>query len=401
MTTKANKKGSSKAKVTRPTRILFLSVAGAVGGAERSLYELLSALPEDQIEAHACVPPDSPLARMFALAEIPVYTVPLRRFRRTLQPIALAGQVKALYLASKSIRKLVKRLDIDVIHANTDSAALIAWEVHRETKCPFVWHSRDLRPLGPLAKLLTRSAAGVISISQTVAEHLRTQGVARKRIHCILNGIDLARFYKPEDRAAVRKRTREYLGIAPDTPLLIDIGAWVPWKRHELFLETLTQVRKESPKAMGLLVGSDLFQENEGYASFLDTKMDDWGLLDDALLVLQQRDDVPDLLAASDILVSTSDKEPFGRVLAEAQVAGLPVVSTNTGAKGEIVQDGVTGYLTDSKAESLSKACLKLIGHPKKIKMMGGAAQKHAQQKFNIKRTASDLADYLDQIVRK
>src|SRR3990172_2526211 len=126
-----------------PLKVLFLSAAGLVGGAERSLC----ALPEDRIEAHACVPAEGPLARLCALAEVRVHPVPLRRFWRTVNPLLLAGQVMALYQGAQTVRKLVEELGIDVIHANTDSAALVAWEAGREAGRPFVWHCRDLRPL--------------------------------------------------------------------------------------------------------------------------------------------------------------------------------------------------------------------------------------------------------------
>ncbi len=379
----------------RRTRVLFLSATGRVGGAERSLYELVQALPEDKLEVHACVPPESPLARMFALAEVKIHPVPLRRFRRTLHPFLLAGQVKALYLGSKAVRDLSNALEIDVIHANTDSAALIAWEVFRETGRPFVWHCRDLRPLGPLSKLLARFSACGIAISRAVEQHLLNEGVDPNHIKCVLNGIDLLRMHTPEDRTAVRMYTREYLGLASDTPVLIDIGAWAPWKQHEVFLEALARVRKKQPQTIGLLVGSDLFQENMGYAQLLESRIEALDL-QDAVMVLQQRDDVPDLLAAADILVSPSDREPFGRVLVEAGAACLPVVATRSGAKDEIVQHLCTGLLTPpGDPLALAEACLSLLEDPALRKKMGAEARKRVQAKFDIRRTARELTEIL------
>lgn len=375
-------------------KVLFLSAAGRIGGAERSLYELVCALPEDQIEVHACVPPESPLSRMFSLAEVRVHPVPLRRFRRTLHPFVLAGQVKALFLGSKAVVKLARDLDIDVIHANTNSAALIAWEVFRESGRPFIWHCRDMRPLGPLSRLLAGYSHCGVAISQAVARHLREQGVASDHVRCVMNGIDLLRMHAPEDRARVRERTRAYLGIDPDTPVLIDIGAWVPWKQHEVFLETLAGVRREMPNAIGLLVGSDLFQENIGYASFLESRMDALDLHDGSLMVLQQRDDVPDLLAASDLMLTASENEPFGRVLVEASAAGVPVVSSDSGAKGEIVLHEETGLLIPSKdAQAMTEACLSLLRDEALRTRMGAQARERALQKFDVRRTAREMAD--------
>jgi glycosyltransferase involved in cell wall biosynthesis len=386
----------------RRLKVLFISAAGALGGAERSLYELLIALSETPIEIHAAVPPEGPLARLCALAEVPVHPVPLRRFRRTLHPLVLAGQIKALFHGSQAISGLVKKLGIQVLHANTDSAALTAWEASRETGVPFVWHCRDLRPMPALLKPLTRSAACLVAISRSVEEWLLRQGLEASRIRRIVNGIDLLRLHGPQERAAVRWRTRQYLGLEPETPVLIEIGAWVSWKRHELFLETLCEVRRSRPDVVGLLVGSDLFNQNPGYVSFLEERADALGLDESALMVMQQRDDVPDLLAAGDALVSVSDQEPFGRVLVEAMAAGLPVAATDSGAKSEIVEDGATGFLTPpGDVRALAKACLTLIEDPLRRKDLGQAGRARALERFDVRRTARELAVLLQDCARR
>lgn len=383
----------AETKTARPYRVLFLSAAERVGGAERSLFEMVCALPKDRVEAHVCMPSESPLTRLFSLAGIPVHPVPLRRFRRSRNPLMLAGQLRALHLGAKSIGELVGQLGLDLLHANTDSTALVAWEVSREAKLPFVWHCRDLRPLGLLAKILAASTTCAVAISEAVERHLLQQGVKPERLRRLPNGIDLSRFHAPKARATVRAQTRGYLGIPADTPLLIDIGAWVPWKRHELFLDALAEVRRKQPDVMGLLVGSDLFHENRAYVSQLERHAQRLRLSDGALLVLQQREDVPDLLAASDLLISTSDNEPFGRVLVEAAAAGLPVVATEGGAKREIVQHGVTGLLTPpDDPQALASACLELVADPERRTQMGAAGRARAREAFDVQRLAADMA---------
>ena len=382
-----------------PVKVLFLSATGQAGGAERSLYELLCALPKDRIEARVCVPPEEPLVQLCAQAEVPVHPVPLRRFWRTLSPFLLAGQVRALYRASRAVKHVVEDQRIDVLHANTDSAALVAWEVGRETQRPVVWHCRDMRPLGPLARLLARSSMRVVAISKAVENHLLDQGVAPALIRRVENGIDLTRFPPPDQRASLRARTRAYLGVKPSAPLLMDIGAWVPWKRHELFLEALALVRAKHPDACGVLVGSDLFQENRSYADFLEARIDALRLDSSALLVLQQRQDVLDLLASADILVSPSEKEPFGRVLAEAGAAGLPVVSSNSGGKAEIVQEGETGRLVPpGDAMALAAACLDLLEDPEKRVRMGANATVRVAELFDVRRTANELTALFEEV---
>ena len=377
-----------------PLRVLFVSAAGHLGGAERSLYELLCALPEDQIAPYACVPPDGPLARMFSMAEVPVHTAPLRRFRRTIHPFLMAGQVRALINAVSTVRKLVETLKIQVIHANTDSAALAAWEVSRETGVPFIWHCRDLRPLGPLAKMLAYSSSKAVAISKAVEEHLLAQGVQPAIVRRIENGIDRARFHPPEAIPAIRETTRKMLNLNADVPVITSIGAWVPWKRHEVFLETLAEVRKKLPEVTGLLIGSDLFQQNSSYVKLLLQRAEDLGLDRDCLKILDEREDVPDLLAASDLLISASEKEPFGRVLVEAGASGVPVVAVNSGGKAEIIKDGETGLLIPpGDTHALAQATLDLLKNRARREAMGAAARTFVAEHFDVRRTAQELTD--------
>ena len=390
------------AQALEPRRVLFVSSAGEMGGAERSLYELLRALPRDSFEPHVCVPVASRFARLLDAAGIPVHEVPLRRFRRSTHLINLAGNVRALYQGSRQVADVCRRERIELLHANTNSAALVAWEVGRTTALPFIWHCRDLSPLYGLARILGGAAAAVVAISEAVSRQLAREGVKPEKLKLIYNGIDLARIAPSELFADVRARARANLGIEARRPVLLTVGAYVPWKKHELFLETLALVRRRMPTAVGLLAGSDQFGENAAYVAQLRLTARRFSLNEDALKVLMERDDVPELMAASDVLVSCSENEPFGRVLAEAGASGLPVVSTRSGAKPEIVEDNVTGILTEpGDAEALTAACLRLLADPVLRQCMGRAAQARVASLFDVRRAAGELAALCESILQR
>jgi polysaccharide biosynthesis protein PelF len=142
------------------------------------------------------------------------------------------------------------------------------------------------------------------------------------------------------------------------------------------------------PEAAGLLAGSDLFGENAAYRQVLRAQAGKLG----GVRLLGQRDDMPELLAAADVFVSCSGPEPFGRVLVEAGAAGLPVVTTASGAKAEIVEDGVTGVLTEPTAEAVAAACEKLLRDPARRARMGAAARARVSRRFDVRRTAAEMA---------
>jgi len=106
-------------------------------------------------------------------------------------------------------------------------------------------------------------------------------------------------------------------------------------------------------------------------------------------------------MMAADIFVSCSENEPFGRVLAEAGASGLPVVSTRSGAKPEIVEDNVTGILTATgDAEALAAACIRLLCDPALRQQMGGAARQRVTALFDVRRTARELTSVYESILR-
>jgi glycosyltransferase involved in cell wall biosynthesis len=380
-------------------RVLMISVTGAMGGAEHSFIEVLRALPRNRVQPYACVPPDSPLERLCRAAEVPVYSVHLRRFRRTTNPFVLAGQVKALYQGSRVVGEICASRDIDLIHANNDTAALVAWEVSRITKIPFVWHCRDLAPMHGFGRILSGAAAGVVAISRRVEQDLLKEGVAPERVHRIDNGIDLKRIPYAEQCAEFRTRVRARLGIDMNRPMVLCVGSFVPWKRLELFLDTLAELRRRIPDVLGLLAGSDLISDNAHYAEALTVHAQALGLDQNSLRFLGECDDVPELMTASDVVVSCSENEPFGRVVAEAGAAGIPVVSTRSGGKVDILEDGVTGLLVEQgDTMAMADACVRLLNDAELRKKFGAAARLRVEKLFDVRRTAEDVTQLFERI---
>ncbi|HYF51226.1 MAG TPA: glycosyltransferase family 4 protein, partial [Planctomycetota bacterium] len=186
---------------------------------------------------------------------------------------------------------------------------------------------------------------------------------------------------------------RSSLMIPKVRPVVLCVAAYVPWKRIELFFESVFELRRRVPNALGILVGSDLSGLGAGYEHELEQKRQDLGLGPECLMVLHERDDVPDLMAAADVLVSCSENEPFGRVIVEAGAAGLPVVSTRSGAKPELIEDGVSGALVDPRnAAQIAEACAKILNDDELRAKMGAGGRRIVSERFHVRRTAAELA---------
>jgi glycosyltransferase involved in cell wall biosynthesis len=92
-----------------------------------------------------------------------------------------------------------------------------------------------------------------------------------------------------------------------------------------------------------------------------------------------------------DVLVHAAELEPFGLVMVEAMLAGLPVVAPREGGPVEIVRDGVDGLLVDvTDAGAVAAAVLSLVGDPALRARMGAAGRERALERFTAERMARE-----------
>jgi glycosyltransferase involved in cell wall biosynthesis len=119
--------------------------------------------------------------------------------------------------------------------------------------------------------------------------------------------------------------------------------------------------------------------------------------LSDRVLFLGQRDDVPRLMQAVDVVVHPSvDPEPFGRTLVEAMLAGVPVIATDTGASAEILDGETTGTLVPPRRpDRLAAALSELLGNPDAYAARTDRARARALSRYGASRMQHDLADLI------
>lgn len=122
-----------------------------------------------------------------------------------------------------------------------------------------------------------------------------------------------------------------------------------------------------------------------------------WGCERGPSAYLGERDDVPWILAASDLLLAPSTLEPFGRSIAEAMAVGVPVLATRNGGPPEFVDEGRTGWLLDPRDRAAwSSRALQLLDDPGRLVEVGLAASAAARSRFSRERHAAAMLDLLD-----
>jgi glycosyltransferase involved in cell wall biosynthesis len=120
--------------------------------------------------------------------------------------------------------------------------------------------------------------------------------------------------------------------------------------------------------------------------------------LGDRLYFAGQREDVPRLMAACDVVChATRVPEPFGMVLIEAMAQSRPVIATRGGGPSEVVEDGATGLLVPpDDAPAMADAMRLLAADPKRRCAMGEAGLQRVKARFSSEAMASRLLQALD-----
>jgi glycosyltransferase involved in cell wall biosynthesis len=128
------------------------------------------------------------------------------------------------------------------------------------------------------------------------------------------------------------------------------VGQLTPWKGQDDAIRALARLREAHPDAQLVIAGSAKFVsretrfDNPGYVRGLHALCEELGVAD-AVHFVGEREDIPDLLRALDVLLVPSWTEPFGRVVIEGMAMGIPVIATTDGGPAEIIEHGETGVL--------------------------------------------------------
>jgi glycosyltransferase involved in cell wall biosynthesis len=205
-------------------------------------------------------------------------------------------------------------------------------------------HDHDIPPLP--VRLLHRAFARPtdlgICVSRAVGETAeRAYYVRHDRVRVVHNGLDLERF-RQQVRPDARSRLRKDLSIPDDSRVLALIGRFYVEKGHEEMIRMMPAIVARCPDVVLILVGDGPYRRDcENLAEQLK--------IEPHVRFLGQRHDVPELLAASDLLVMPSHIEGFPLAVVEALALGRPVVGYDVGGMGEAVEHGRTGELVPAR----------------------------------------------------
>ncbi|MEE4546217.1 glycosyltransferase family 4 protein [Streptomyces sp. V4-01] len=254
--------------------------------------------------------------------------------------------------------------DAGVVHAHGLRPALLAALALSGRATPLVvsWHGGDAAPDGGrggvllrwLERRALRAASVVLGVSSESVDRARAHGAHDVRLAPPAVPRPTPRPPRPPaDGERHRRKTRAEFG-AVDRPLLLAVGRLEPHKGHQLLLDVAARWRALDPPPLIAIAG-----EGSERAA-LERRIEAERL---PVLLLGRRDDVPDLLAAADLVLLPSRWEARPLIAQEALHAGVPLVAADTGGTRELVGEAAA-LVPYGDAAALADTAAALLADP-------------------------------------
>jgi glycosyltransferase involved in cell wall biosynthesis len=359
--------------MTGPIKVLMVHNYSSWGGNLATVLALCEGLRERGVNVSAAFPVSQPYVERFVEAGITV----------------LDTEVKSKWDvgAIGRFRRIIREKDVGIVHTHTRRADMAAGIAGQDGRTATVTtHHGQINLDGTTFEFKKDLSARVynyilkrfftvnVAVSGEIVHELHDNcGVPYERIRRIPNGLDPSPFLADIDRDAVRSD----LGLAPGDLAVTLVGS-IDRKGHRELTEAAAALRADFPETRYLYVGEGP-RETE-----VAEQISRLGL-ESIVRFTGFRNDVPAVLAASDIFCLPSYSEGLSISIMEAMAAGLPVAASRIGGNPELVVDGETGFIFEpfdpgDVADKLSK----LLKDADMRRKMGEAGRRRVLTDFTL-----------------
>jgi glycosyltransferase involved in cell wall biosynthesis len=293
-------------------------------------------------------------------------------------------QIESLITAVEAARP-------DILHANSLAMGRLLGAAASQLSCPTTAHLRDILKLSKAAIRDLNQNSQLVAVSKATREFHIAQGLTVENSCVVHNGIMAP--VRSEQPSATREQVRAELGIPADANVLLTVGQ-IGLRKG---LDTLAEAARRLPagaQPLHWLIAGERFSRKQESIDFERQVFETFQSATPVVMAhrLGYRNDVAELMLASDLLVHGARQEPLGRVLLEAASLQLPIVATDVGGTREILKDGVSGLLVpaDDPAATASAIERLLSDADLRVRLAGAAAEKVARD-FSVERSARRL----------
>lgn len=301
----------------------------------------------------------------------------------------------------RKIKKIIRQKNINIIHIN-EIYDIYGGVASRIAKVPCVWHVRADPPKlirWFLSRIIIIFSNKVLVVSKSV--HNRNFIRVRKNKIFVINNPapDLFEFNSEINGSLIRKE----FGINKNDFVVTLVAKLSRRKGHEIFIKAIPKVLKLFPKTYFLLVGKELKgKRHTRYKAKLNILIKKLGI-ENKIILTGFRQDVPKIMAASDIIVHCSIyPDPFPGTVIQGMAMGKPVIASKIGGTMEQIDNNVSGILINpGNSDILADAICDLLNNKEKRQNLGKEAIKKVYSQFNSEKFFQKLCAIYFEVLKK
>lgn len=374
----------------RCIRVVILDHTGALGGAELALARLLPQVDPSRFDVRVLLFADGPFADRLRETAQSVEVVPLSPAVASTGRQAAGRSVSAIVVNilrtiphALSVTRRVGALSPDVLHSTSLKSDLIAVPVSWLSRTPLVWHVHDRISEDYLPH---RAVKAIRFLARRTPRHVVVNSEATAATLPGVRNMTVAYPGFTPDQVGAAPSSR----VPPDPPVVGILGRISPTKGQLVLVRAAAHVLRQNPRVRFRIIGDALFGEEE-YAGAVRREVDALGIASSVEFVGFVSNPESALDALTLCVHASPTPEPFGQVIVEAMIRGVPVVATEGGGVTEILRAGPEelGWLVPPGDEvALAHAITEAINDPDEAARRAQRAWDSAQARFPIERTA-------------
>jgi glycosyltransferase involved in cell wall biosynthesis len=360
---------------TSKIKVVHVVTRMNTGGVAVLISELVAGMDSEKFEVHLITGSCSHGEEDYLLArEINLNQISIPTMQRSLRPL----QDLTAFL---QIAKELRRLRPDVVHTHTSKAGFLGRIAARITipkaRVIHTFHGHLLHGYfsKPATQVITFSERALARISHTLitmgsevkANLLEAKIGKPQQFQVAFPGV------KENKLNTYNLEAAKFRHEHSQSVIFTFVGRLSPIKRCDRIIETAIQVGNHVPAPYFLIIGDgELRKTLETQATGLPITFLGW------------ESHTEDWLAISDAAVLLSDNEAVPLAMIEAGLSGLPVIATNVGSMGDVVENGINGFLVDPTINEIAAKVITLSESAELRKKLGDRGRELARQKFSI-----------------
>src|SRR5262245_6418080 len=370
-------------------KVVFIITSLAKGGAQMMLLKLLQRL-DSRFSPHVIsLTTLGDIGPQIANLGIPVEAINMSAASTPAAFIRLIRRLRAL--RPQVVHTWLYRADlIGGLAARAAGTPVVAWTIRHGNLDADKNKRSTLAVVWLCARLSSWVPTSILSCSENARRVHIKRGYRADKIKVVPNGFDLASF-RPDP--AARDSVRAELNLEPQTPLIGWIGRFHPQKNLEGFFDAAALLHRRLPQVHFLLAGEGLEAANLVISRTIKRSG-----LEQAVHLLGVRSDMPRLMAAIDVLASSSSGEAFSNVLGEAMSCAVPCAVTDVGDSALIVGDtGPVVAPNDMRSLAVELEGLLRLSPQERV-ALGERARERVAQHFELGNVVKQFERFYDRL---